>query len=48
MPCPFTGPKMFCVGPKFLDHTKNQIAFSAAPKDFMPAQKMNLLHGNHL
>ena len=23
MPCPFTGPKMFCAGPNFLSQTKN-------------------------
>ena len=41
MPCPFTGPKMFCAG-------KNLIPFSASSKTFVPAQKQNLLNGNHL
>ena len=48
MPCPSTGPKMFCASPNFLGQTKNGIAFSAAPKDFVQAQKLNLLNGNVL
>ena len=27
MPCPFTGPKMFCAGPNFLSQPKNLTAF---------------------
>ena len=42
MPCPFTGPKMFCAGPIFLT------AFSASSKTFGPAQKQILLNANHL
>ena len=48
MPCPFTGPKMFCAGPKFLSQPKNFTAFSASSKTFMPAQKPILLNANHL
>ena len=29
MPCPFTGPKMFCVGPKFLSQSKNLFTYFA-------------------
>jgi hypothetical protein len=32
MPCPFTGPKMFCAGPNFLSQPKNLTAFSASSK----------------
>ena len=39
MPCPFTGPKMFCAGPNFLSQPKNLTAFSASSKTFVPAQK---------
>ena len=48
MPCPFTGPKMFCAGPNFLSQPKNLTAFSASSKTFMPAQKPILLNANHL
>ena len=41
MPCPFTGPKMFCAGPNVLSHSKNLVAFSASSKTFVPAQKKN-------
>ena len=27
MPCPFTGPEMFCAGPNFLSKSKNLTAF---------------------
>ena len=30
MPCPFTGPKMFCAGPNFLSQPKKLTAFSAS------------------
>ena len=39
MPCPFTGPKMFCAGPNFLSQGKNLTAFSASSKTFVLAQK---------
>ena len=48
MPCPFTGPKMFCGGPNFSSQPKNLTAFSASPKTFVPAQKQILLNANHL
>ena len=48
MPCPFTGPKMFCAGPNFLGQPKNLTAFSASSKSFVPAQKPILLNANHL
>ena len=48
MPCPFTGPKMFCAGPNFLSQPKNLTAFSASSKTFVPEQKPILLNANHL
>ena len=39
MPCPSTGPKMFCAGPNFLSQPKNSIACSASSKTFVPALK---------
>jgi hypothetical protein len=48
MPCPFTGPKMFCADPNFLSQPKNLTAFSASTKTFVPAQKPILLNENHL
>ena len=48
MPCPFTGPKMFCAGPNFLSQLKNLTALSASSKTFVPAQKPILLIANHL
>ena len=48
MPCPFTGPKMFCAGPKILSQPKNLTAFSASTKTFVLAQKTILLNANHL
>ena len=48
MPCPFTGPKMFCAGPNVLSQPKNLTAFSASSKAFVPAQKTILLNANHL
>ena len=42
------GPKIFCAGPNFLSQSKNLIAFFASSKTFVPAQKLNLLNGNHL
>ena len=46
MPCPFTGPKMFCAGPNFLSQPKNLTAFSASSKTFVPAKKPILLNVN--
>jgi hypothetical protein len=48
MPCPFTGPKMFCVGPNVLSQPKNLTVFSAISKTFVLAQKPILLNANHL
>jgi hypothetical protein len=48
MPCPFTGPKMFCAGPNFLSQPKNLTAFRASSRPFVPAQKPILLNVNHL
>ena len=45
MPCPFTGPKMFCAGPNFLSQPKKLTAYS---KPFVLAQKPILLNTNHL
>ena len=38
MPCPFTGPKMFCAGPNILCQPKNLSAFSASSRTFVLAQ----------
>ena len=48
MPCPFTGPKMFCAGPNFLSQPKNLTAFSASSKTFVLAQKPIFLNANHI
>ena len=40
MPCPFTGPKMFCASPNFLCWTKNLLTYCASHKHFVPDQKM--------
>ena len=48
MPCPFTGPKMFCAGPNFLSQPENLTAFSASSNTFVPAQKTILLNANHI
>ena len=48
MPCPFTGPKMFCASPNVLSQPKNLTAFSASSKSFVPAQKTILLNANQL
>ena len=37
MPCPFTGPKMFCAGPNILSQPKNLTAFSVSSKTFVSA-----------
>ena len=51
MPCPFTGPKIFCARPIFLSQPKTLTAFSASgasSKTFVLAQKPILLNANHL
>ena len=48
MPCPFTGPKIFCASPNFLSQPKNLTTLSASSKPFVPAQKPILLNANHL
>ena len=48
MPCPFTGPKMFCAGPNYLSQPKNLTAFSGSSKTFVLAQKPILLSTNYL
>ena len=49
MPCPSTGPKMFCASPNCLkSQSKNLIVFSASSKTFVLAHKPILLNGNHL
>ena len=48
MPCPFTGPKVFCAGPNFLSQPKNLNAVKASSKTFVLAQKPILLNANHL
>ena len=40
MPCPFTGPKMFCTGPNFLCQTKNSSIYCGSHKQFVPDKKM--------
>ena len=40
MPCPFTGPKMFCASSNFLCRTKNLFTYCASHKHFVPEQKM--------
>ena len=40
MPCPFTGPKMFWAGPKFLFHTKNLFIYCGSHKHFASNKKM--------
>ena len=39
MPCPFTGPKMFCAGPNFLSQPKNLTAFLVPPLNLLSQQK---------
>ena len=47
MPCPFTGPKMFCACPNFLSQPKNLTVFSDPSKTFVPAQKPILINAKH-
>ena len=46
MPCPFTGPKMFCAGPNFLSQPKNLFTFCAIHKHFVPDKKMICIQQN--
>ena len=47
MPCPFTGPKMFCASPNILSQPENLTAFSVSSKTFVPAQNTISLNANH-
>ena len=40
MPCPFTGPKMFCAGPNILVQTQNLFTYCASHKHFAPDKKV--------
>jgi hypothetical protein len=40
MPCPFTGPKMFFAGPKFLSRPKNLFTHCASYKHFVLDKKL--------
>ena len=40
MPCPFTGPKIVCGGPKFFLSEQNWFTYCASHKPFVPDQKM--------
>ena len=40
MPCPLTGPKMFCAGPNFLSQPKNVFTYCGSHKHFVPDKKM--------
>ena len=43
MPCPFTGPKMFCAGPNFLCQTKNLFTYILwQSQTFCARQKIDL------
>ena len=48
IPCPITGPKLFCTGQNFMSQHKNLTPFSASSKTFVLAQKTILLNANHL
>ena len=48
MPCPKYRSQIFCASPNVLIRSKNVIVFSDSSKTFVPAQKPNLLNGNHL
>ena len=39
MPCPFTGPKMFCAGPNFLSQSNNLFTYCASHKYFVVETK---------
>ena len=40
LPCPFTGPKMFWAGLKFLCQTKNLFTYCGSHKHFVPDRNM--------
>ena len=40
MPCPFTGPKMYCASPNFLSQTKNLFTYCGSHKHFVPEKKI--------
>ena len=40
MPCPFTGPNMFCVGPNFLCQIKSLFTYCGSYEHFVPDKKM--------
>ena len=40
MPCPFTGPKIFCAGPNFLCQNKKLFTYCGSHKHFGPDKKM--------
>ena len=42
MPCPFTGPKMFCAGPNILSQPKNLTASSTICKVVKTGNTVNL------
>jgi hypothetical protein len=46
MPCPFTGPKMFCAGPNFLSQPNNLFTYCASHKHFVPDKKMICIQQN--
>ena len=46
MPCPFTGTKMFCAGPNFLNQPKNLFTYCASHKHFVPDKKMICIQQN--
>ena len=43
MPCPSTGPKMFCAGQNFLCRTKNLSTYCASHKHFVPDKKVSCI-----
>ena len=46
IPCPVTGPKLFCACQNFMSQHKNLTPFSASSKTFVLAQKTILLNAN--
>ena len=44
MPCPFTGPKMFCAGPNFLCPTKNLFTYCGSHKHDLHSVFEEALH----
>ena len=45
MPCPFTGPKMFCAGRNFLCQTKNLFTYCASRKRLFALSKIGFCAG---